>query len=132
MLEHHRNLEKELGKIAEILGGDTIDFGQIANSLKQFAKDLLEHLKFEDEIFYTELIKDMREKGQDTSKTEEFIAEMIKIEKSVLSFLDEYGDTQSIEKDSNKFKNDFSEIVDVLSLRIESEEAGVYDYWKLS
>ncbi len=99
--------------------------------LEQFKKDLVEHLTLENETFYPELLKDMQAKGQDTAKTEQFVAEMKDIEKVVVAFLEKYKDEQSIKEKIDEFKKEFPNIGKTLNLRIESEEVGVYSYWGL-
>ena len=76
MIEQHRTLQREVGQIKEILENSEIDAEKIFQGLEQFKKDLVEHLKLENEVFYTELLKQMKAKGQDTTKTEQFVAEI--------------------------------------------------------
>jgi len=131
MISQHRTLQKEVGAVAEILGTDEVNANKISDGLEQFKKDLVEHLELENNVFYAELLKEMKAKGQDTTKTELFIAEMKDIEKVVVAFLEKYKDAQSISSSIEEFKKEFSAIGETLVLRIESEEAGVYAYWGL-
>ncbi len=131
MIKQHRVLQKEVGLVMEIIREDKIDAEKIIQGLKQFKKDLAEHLELENEVFYAELLKEMKAKGQDTEKTEMFIDEMNDIEKVVVAFLEKYKDGKSIKEKIAEFKKEFPGIVDTLNLRIESEEAGVYAYWGL-
>lgn len=131
MIKQHRTLQKEVGEIAEILKSDPVDVEKIVNGLEQFKTDLVEHLELENNVFYVELSEKMKAKGQNTTKTEEFIVEMKEIEEVVVAFLGKYKETKSLEGKVDEFKKEFSEIGQVLTLRIESEESGVYSYWGL-
>lgn len=131
MVGQHRTLQKELGTIAEILEDNKIDVAKIVQGLEQFKKDLVEHLELENGTFYPELLEEMKAKEQDTTKTEQFIAEMKDIEKVVVAFLEKYKGNQSVKEKIDDFKKEFPDIVETLNLRIESEEAGVYAYWGL-
>jgi len=104
---------------------------QIVTLLKQFSVDLTEHLKLEDDTFYPELLKGMKEKGTDTTKTEQFIDEMKEIGKSVGVFLDKYLVLENVKNNEDVFVKDLDSLISTLALRIESEEAGVYSYWGL-
>jgi PAS domain S-box-containing protein len=93
MVKQHRNLQKDLGVINDLLtAGGPIDFRKILELLEQFKKDLVEHLELENGTFYPELLQRMKAKQQNTEKTEQFIAEMKNIEKAVLAFLEKYKD----------------------------------------
>lgn len=129
LITQHRTLQKEVGAVAEILESASIDSQKIVDGLSQFSKDLAEHLKTENEVFYVELLKNMKAKGQNTSKTEEFINEMKEIEKVIIAFLEKYNKASSIDNNLDEFKKEFFVISETLTLRIESEEAGVYSYW---
>lgn len=131
MISQHRTLQKEVGAVSAILDSGEINTKKISDGLEQFKKDLVEHLELENNVFYAELLTEMKKKGQDTSKTEQFIAEMKDIEKVVIAFLEKYKDAQSISNSIEEFKKEFSGIGETLTLRIESEEAGVYSYWGL-
>lgn len=130
MTSQHRVLENEVGSILEIIKKNEVDIEKISQGLEWFKKDLIEHLKLENEVFYVELLKDMKNKGQDFSDTEKFIKEMDDIAKVVIAFLEKYKNIQSIKEKIDEFKKEFFELVSVLALRIESEEDGVYSYWK--
>jgi len=131
MISQHRNLQKEVESVGKLLEVKSIDSGEIVKGLAQFRIDLMEHLGLENEYFYVELLKNMKDKGQDTSKTEQFIAEMVDIGKVVVTFLDKYNKADSIQNDVSEFGEEFKRIAETLTLRVESEEAGVYSYWGL-
>jgi len=131
LISQHRILQKDAKLILEISSGDKTKTTVIRTNLDKFTKDLIEHLKLENDVFYVELLKEMKKKGQDTTKTEMFIAEMKGIEKAVLAFLDKYKDVKSIEAGMAEFHSEFEGIGETLNLRIETEEAGVYAYWGL-
>lgn len=131
LISQHRTLQKGLGAVANALKEARPDLKEIDRLLKQFTVDLTEHLKLENEVFYVQLLAKMKEKGQDTTKTEQFVAEMKDIEKAVLTFLDKYKDTDSISKQLDQFRSESISVTETLVLRVESEESGVYAYWGL-
>lgn len=131
MIAQHRTLQKEVSAVVEILKSEKIDVQKIMAGLEQFKKDLVEHLELENNTFYPELLRDMKQRGQDTIKTEQFIVEMKDIEKVVVAFLEKYKDVSSLKEKMDEFKKEFPEIGETLALRIESEEEGVYSYWGL-
>lgn len=131
LVQQHRGLQQDLGAVAGELGREAPEYRKIDADLKQFSSDLSAHLELENHTFYVELLKKMKEKNQDTQKTEKFIAEMKDIEKVVLAFLQTYSTYSSIMNNIENFKKEFPVIVETLNLRIESEEAGVYAYWGL-
>ena len=132
LIEQHRGLQKSLGIVGGLLMTDSrSDIAKIAQLLGQFKKDLTEHLELENGTFYPELIVEMKAKGQNTEKTERFIAEMKDIEKTASIFLEKYEDAQSIEEKVEEFKKEFFNIVEIINIRIEAEEASVYGYWGL-
>lgn len=131
MVEQHRGLQKDLGGVVDALNSEKPDSVEIDKLLKQFIKDVTAHLELENNVFYVQLLEKMKAKGQDTAKTEQFIAEMKDIEKVVLAFLGKYKDAESIENKMGEFKPEFAGIVNTLNLRIESEESGVFAYWGL-
>jgi hemerythrin-like domain-containing protein len=131
LIEQHHGLKKDLELVAKVIGEDTGASDKVVTLLGQFEKDLVDHLELENNQFYPELLSAMKTKGQDPSKTEQFIDEMKNIEKTVVSFLNKYRDAAGLDKNINDFKKEFPDITTTLSLRIESEEAGVYAYWGL-
>jgi len=131
LVEQHRGLQKDLGAVIEEFKNELPNSEEVDKLLKRFASDLTVHLELENNVFYAQLISKMKEKGQDTAKTEQFIAEMDVIGKVVMAFLGKYGDAISIKLQLTDFKSELSDIINTLNLRIESEEAGVYAYWGL-
>lgn len=129
LVKQHRGLQKDLSLAAELLNNGQPDSGEIDKSLKGFADDLNAHLSLENNVFYVKLLEKMKGKGMDISKTEQFIAEMGEIGKTVMAFLDKYGDAEKIGSQLADLNKELQAIISVLNLRIESEEAGVYAYW---
>lgn len=130
--EQHKILRKECGLILDLsFKKEQINSEEIFNNLKNFEKDLSSHLTLENDIFYVELIKKMKAKGLNTEKTEEFIYQMKEIEKIIYLFLEKFKDISSIEKDISLFHIEFVGISNILILRLESEESGVFTYWDL-
>ena len=126
LIIQHKGLVKDITKVAEIMEKNEKDHSQeIVANLNIFKDHLLKHLKLENEVFYIELLKAMKQEGIKTELTEAFINEMTALQKVVLGFLDKYT-AQIISQDFNNFKLDFEKIKQALALRIESEEEGVY------
>ncbi len=126
----HRILEKILNTIDIFLKAKKINFSAIASELGHFEKDITEHLQLENEVFYPELLKDMKRKRQNTYNTEQFILEMENIEVIMISFFKKYENSCGIKDNVDIFRREFSDIVEILAVRIESEEEGIYVYWK--
>jgi regulator of sigma D len=132
LIKQHHVLQSDLELVNNLISNsENTDTEKIIQFLKKFEENLFEHLELENGKFYPELLRNMESKGQDTTKTELFIAEMKNIEKGVVTFLEKYKKSQSIKENMEEFKNNFSSVVETLNLRIESEEAGVYSYWGL-
>ena len=131
LIKQHRGLQKDLGGVAEILKSEKIDSKEIVKGFKKFEKDLFEHLELENDVFYVNLLRDMKKKDQSTEKTEQFIEEMKDIEKVVVAFLEKYKKEADVSDNLKEFKKEFAGIVETLNLRVEAEEAGVYGYWGL-
>lgn len=129
LIEQHHNLQKNLGNIANLSNNKELDNKFIDQLLKRFDRELLRHIDFENNAFYVELLKKMKERGQDTAKTEKFIAEMDEIAKVIKEFLGKYNDPARIKAHADDFRKELDNIVLILNLRIESEEAGVFVYW---
>jgi regulator of sigma D len=130
MIDQHRNLKKVISNVVELSKEDNKE-GEILQGLNEFKALIVKHLKLENEGFYDELIKQMEKGGQDITKTKTFIDEMKEIEKAVIAFLEDYSSEEKIKSNLEKFQKDIESVVSVLTLRIESEEAGVYSYWGL-
>ncbi len=132
MKKQHRTLQEEIGLISELLANNgKTNRKKIFKILMKFKHDLVEHLKLENDVFYVNLLKEMREKGKDISKTKEFISEMTDIQKVVIDFLEKFKDSKSIENKIVKFKKKFVEIGEILSIRIESEEEGIFPFGQI-
>lgn len=131
LIAQHRGLQADLGGVAEVIQAEQPSSEKIHGLLQKFTTDLTAHLALENDVFYVQLLEQMKAKHQDTSKTEQFIAEMDTIGIAVKAFLGKYSTAPAIEVAISKFKAEFSDIVNTLNLRIESEESGVYAYWGL-
>lgn len=99
--------------------------------LAKFDTDFREHLTLEDTVFYIELLKIMETRHEDTVATKKFIEEMRKISRQVFDFLEQYTDVKNIEADRQVFFTKFKHVADILYLRLESEESGVYEYYDI-
>lgn len=131
MIGQHRSLQDDLGNALLLANNENPNMDSVSMALKQFSIDLADHLHLENDIFYPELLKHMGDSGVDVSKTEDFINQMKDIGVVVETFLQKYKDSPSIEHEFDVFKNELSNIISALNIRIESEEAGVYSYWEM-
>ena len=131
LVSQHRKLQKDLGSLSEVLAQKEPNVQIIDVLLQQFSHDLMTHLHLENEVFYVDLLQKMKNKGQDTKKTELFIAEMKDIEKAIIIFLDTNNTNEKISQNIDLLRINLPSIVNTLNLRIESEESGVYSYWGL-
>jgi regulator of sigma D len=131
MIFQHRVLQKDLGAVSVLTKEEKPNSEEIIKLLKQFATDLSAHLQLENDVFYVQLLKKMKDQGQDTADTEQFILEMKKIGDTVMAFLGKYKEAASVANEIVAFTQELNGIIPILNLRIESEESGVYDYWKL-
>lgn len=129
LTKQHNDLKKELAGVMNIRGYDKANFAEIASGLVKFSNDLINHIEDENKYFYKELLREMKEAKQSTAETEEFINEMTSIGKVIFSFIERYDSAQKLEKDFASYKKEIAEINEVLILRVESEEAGVFVYW---
>jgi len=131
LVGQHRQLQKDLKEVASLTSQNDHEAEKIHLLLEKFTQDLTQHLHLENDVFYVELLKKMKEKGQNTEKTELFIMSMKDIEKEVLTFLNTYNEGNKIAHSFDEFRHDLPIIIETLILRIETEEAGVYSYWGL-
>lgn len=96
LISQHRMLQADLGDDQHLAEAANVDPAAVVAGLQKFAVDLTTHLALENNVFYVELLKDMRAKGQPTEATERFIAEMKGIEQVVKGFLMKYQDPATI------------------------------------
>ena len=130
LIKQHRTLQKLCGEIL-VLSQEVSESQSVTiqSKLDLFKQELTAHLSLENKQFYTKLVTTMTDKGMHLDKANAFIAEMKEIEKTVLSFLNKYNKPESILGQAHTFKQEFAQIAEALTLRIESEEAGIYSYW---
>ena len=126
---------KELIRIVSAISNETSDKNnintqKITSDLEEFAHKLEEHVTLENDKFYVILIRNMQKAGMDVSGIETFIAEMKGIADRIIDFLTKYKTSDSISEDLDKFNTDLNAMIKILEMRIESEEEGVYLYWK--
>ena len=121
----HRILQSDLSSALEVnKRGENIILDLI-----KFKNDLLEHLKLENETFYTDYLDKKTKKGEEIENTKKFIKEMDDIAKVVMTFLEKYSSSESINKYITEFNKELPDIISTLNMRIETEEDGVYDIY---
>jgi len=111
MIVQHRQLQKQITQAIELSKQDKSKAQEILTILQQFKKNLIEHLKLENETFYVQLLQKMKD-----------------IEKTVAGFLGKYNNTEAISNSFAEFAQQVAQVAQALTLRIESEESGVYSY----
>lgn len=130
MIIQHRLLQDDLGKIILLLNSSDFESKVIFRLLAVFSKDLDGHLLLENKTFYPMLLDKMKQSGREIKKTEEFIAQMDKIGERIMAFLDKYDSATDIATRIDEFRVDLDLLVEILNVRIEVEESGVYLYWE--
>ena len=131
MMDQHVKLKNDLLQIIELIGDEKkFDAKLILEKIDFFTKDLKFHLDFEDSEFYGKLLDKMKARDMDIEKTESFINQMKVIEKDIMAIFIKYQDTEVIERNRNDLKVEMNKIKELLLLRVELEEAGVYMYWE--
>lgn len=131
LLFQHHQLRRELASTREENNKPVTDFTAVVNFLNEFKKTLIGHLALEDNVFYPQILKKLKEKGSNTEKTEEFIAAMKGLADTTMAFLDKYQEPSSVENNFEQFKTDFEDMAGAILIRVTSEEDGVYLYWDL-
>lgn len=131
LIGQHRKLQKELADILEMLKNEEKNAEIVKSMLEQFSSDLEKHLELEKDTFYPELLRRMEAKGGDTSTMKEFINQMEEIGVTVRAFVEGYKNLLLDDGQFDTFKKELKRVILLQNLRIETEESGVYGYWKL-
>ena len=130
LVDQHCLLQKDLKQVSIELKKKKPDTNKIIEYFDIFLLDLSNHLALENEIFYKDLIKKMQIRGMDIVSIKVFISKMKEIETEVRRFSTKYNNKISIDQQLIDFSNEFSRLVNLLNMRIESEEDSVYLYWE--
>lgn len=128
LIKQHDKLREDVDAVLDILGTDKeIDFSKLYDALVKFRDDLNEHLELENGRFYPELLKEMQVADQDTSNIRRFIDDMQIMEKAIQSFMEKFeSGNNDFKNDITKLKKEFSDIKEVLDMRMDLEEAKVF------
>lgn len=127
----HRTLEQDLVGLSRLSEDAVGNRAALREQLTKFTSDLSEHVELENNIFYPALVQKMKQRGFDVCKTEEFIFKMDEIVVAASAFCAGYGSEYFSDEVIDSFRQDLSRIEGMLNLQIETEESGVYGYWKL-
>jgi len=127
--KQHQELKGILTGIKDKLYTAAPDSLDISAWLVNFKKALAKHLDLENNIFYPELLKKMKERNLEVGGTELFIGEMKTLEREIVDFLSKYDEPKKIEAKLDRFKPEFDFIISSLMIRVTSEEDSVYLYW---
>lgn len=130
MIKQHEELKSDIVSVMDSVRQDNPNFTKAVADLVKFSNDLKIHVESENKLFYDELLREIKTAGQNTSGTEEFIAEMTNIGKVIFNFVERFSDAEKIKKDFANFKKEIVDIREILILRVESEETGVFAYWE--
>lgn len=103
----------------------------VISALAKFKVDLLNHLALENKELYPDFLDKKIKMGADVNETKKFIFKMEEIAKVVISFLNKYETPELLKASSSTFKDELLEIVDVLNIRIQTEEEGIFDLYLL-
>lgn len=128
LLSQHNELRSILIDVSEEVEKDVLNPEWLLSELVLFRAGLDEHLKLEDDVFYPEVFKVLREQGNDTANTEKFVNEMKALGIVVYGYLDKYNSKEAIVKNSQEFKEDIQDMAAKILLRVSVEEQGVYLY----
>ena len=132
LIKQHREIASIATNITN-LSKDTVgNSEEILSSLTELSKKITEHIQIEDKLFYPQLLTSMKKRDMDITKIEMFIKDMDDILNSADEFFRKYNSAQNITNNATQFNIDFKPIASVLSIRMESEEDGVYLYWDFS
>lgn len=136
LIEQHRLIQADLLAAlkkaqTEIDGNVKIISEGILFDFQKFSKDLSAHLTLENNTFYADYLNKQKQAGQDISNTEKFIDEMNKIAATVNTFLEKYNTAEKIANSFNNFDKELESIINILNIRIETEETGVYQLYLL-
>ncbi|QQS60959.1 MAG: hypothetical protein IPN70_03655 [Candidatus Moraniibacteriota bacterium] len=112
--------------------GEDERIGDVILHLNTFKKNLVAHLKLEDEKFYPDYFNTKEENERAVEMGKQLIEEMNNIAKDVLNFLDTYTSVDSIRNAKEDFRKEFLGIMSTLNMRIETEEEDLYDMYLLS
>lgn len=126
----HKALVADLALVLENSEDETTARkNDLVSNLENFKKNLLAHVKVEKDVFYPDYLEKKSRRGDDVSKTKEFIQEMDDIIEVVLKFLGQYDSPELIGGSFAEFRKGLLDIVATLKIRIETEEEGIFDFY---
>lgn len=131
LVRQHRNLQEQLANILELSPEGDRSVEIVKSAFEIFSSDLEKHLELEKDVFYPELLKRMEAKGGDVLMMRKFIDQMDEIGVSIRAFVEGYRNLSFGVEQLGSFKKELKRIITLQNLRIETEESGVYGYWKL-
>lgn len=130
LLSQHKILIKKMADLKEEAEKPQFSSDVLNRLLADFKNILIEHINLENNVFYPELFKQMKNRGMDIVNAMEFVNKMKVIGNKVYKFLEKYAEASAIANNSANFKIDLNDIISILLIRIESEEDGIYLYWQ--
>ena len=131
LIMQHRSMQSCLDDIKTLIKITDQEIELVNIKLKAFAKTLSVHVHLEENIFYPELLKQMENRSLDISKTVEFINRVREIRKVIEAFSDKYNCSEKIKNYLTDFDQELINVIEKLKIMIDSEEFGVFCYWKV-
>lgn len=128
----HHTLQADLASAMEDLQSESIlNTENILSYLNKFNRDLIDHMKLEGGVFYADYLNKKIQRGEDVTSTKEFIRKMDEIAKTIRVFLEKYSTTEKISMNLIEFRKELQNIIQILNLRIETEEEGIFELYLL-
>lgn len=104
----------------------------ILDRLQQFNNLLVEHVQLENDNFYLNYLENETGKPEKKKIKEQFKQQMDVIAKQVVDFLAKYDDTTKISSNLSVLREDVETVTQILNLRVETEEEGLFDIYAAS
>jgi hemerythrin-like domain-containing protein len=126
LISQHNLLRVSLAKIKDATLKNQPDFQVIAENLNKFFSFLGEHLDLENNKFYPLVFEKIKGDERAAKDIQNFKNEMDEIAEDVKIFVKDFEDEDKIKNDFNGFKKDLDFIISSLSIRVSSEEKGIF------
>lgn len=125
--QQHKDLENLLSEVKSILNQPAADYAQVLELLTKLKQALTDHVRIENEEFYPKYGQLLSMLGKKFDNDEKLKIEMNRIVSLVFDFLATYASAASIADNLIEFKKSLASIENILKIRIETEEEGLFD-----
>lgn len=129
LISQHNQLRNGMNYLKREAENDSPDIDLILGIIAEFKSSINVHMNMENNIFYPRLLAKMGETNDDLTDTLAFIDKMKVIGEKVRLFITKYSEEEAIKKSVFDFRMELNDMISVLTLRLDSEEQGVYLYW---